>query len=183
MSQISCIHDFQSAFYENANLIGDCYNKCPIECTRFSYDLSLSSSSYPTLWYSKVLTNNSKFNTLINAYFEEKNVSFINYTDNFLELKNSIARVNVYYEDLRFTKIDDNPAMNFVTLLGTLGGNLGLFLGKLILFYSYSTVLLVIKQFYFQKGLHFYHSRKFSSCSTNCLKNLSSFFFQEKINL
>jgi hypothetical protein len=44
-------------------------------------------------------------------------------------LKNSIALINVYYEDLRFTQIDDNEAISFVTMIGTLGGNLGLFLG------------------------------------------------------
>jgi hypothetical protein len=93
------------------------------------YDLTVSSDSFPTLWYSRVLTNNSKFNNLINVYFKEMNIPFINYTNNFNELKNSIARINVYYDDLRFNQIDDNEAMTFVSFLGTLGGNLGLFLG------------------------------------------------------
>jgi hypothetical protein len=69
------------------------------------------------------------------------NVSFINYTNNFNELKNSIARINVYYEDLGYTQIDDSPAMNIVTLLGTLGGNLGLFLGNLLFFIDLKLIL------------------------------------------
>jgi hypothetical protein len=128
-SQINCMRSYESSFYEDPSLVGKCYKNCPIECTRVDYDLSLSFGSFPTLWYSKVLTNNSKFNNVINAYFEDVNISFINYTNNFNELKNSIARVNVYYEDLRFIRIEDNPAMNFVTLIGVLGGNVGLFLG------------------------------------------------------
>jgi hypothetical protein len=88
--------------------------------------LTISASTYPTEWYAQVLTNNTNFNSVINAYF-----GGINYTDNFLELKNSIACVNVYYEDLRYTEINDNQAMDIITLLGTIGGNLGLFLGFL----------------------------------------------------
>jgi hypothetical protein len=109
--------------------VGECYNSCPIECTEVRYDLTLSASSYPTEWYAQVLTNNSNFYSVINSYYALVNVSFINYTNNFVELRNAIARVNVYYEDLRYTEIDDNQAMDFISLLGTLGGNFGLFLG------------------------------------------------------
>jgi hypothetical protein len=45
-------------------------------------------------------------------------------------LKNAVARVNVYYEDLRYTEVDETPALTVSLLLGTLGGNIGLFLGK-----------------------------------------------------
>jgi hypothetical protein len=100
-----------------------------MECARVKYELTVSFDSYPTSWYADVLTNNSKFNAVINAGFTVANVSFINYTDNFIELKNSVARINVFYEDLRYFQINDNEAMTFETLLGMLGGNLGLFLG------------------------------------------------------
>jgi hypothetical protein len=76
------------------------------------------------------MATNSKFNRVINAHFKELNISFVNYTDNFYELRNSVARVNVFYEDLSYVQIDDNAAMTIVSLLGTLGGNLGLFLGN-----------------------------------------------------
>jgi hypothetical protein len=72
-------------------------------------------------------------------YFDEANVSFINYTDNFQELKNSIARINVYYEDLSYVHVEDKEAVSFVSLIGTLGGNLGLFLGKYMLNSFFST--------------------------------------------
>jgi hypothetical protein len=106
-----------------------CYQNCPVECTEIRYDLTVSASTYPTEWYAQILTNNTKFNSVINAYFTLVNIPFINYTDNFLELKNSIACVNVYYEDLRYTEIDDSQAMDIISLLGIIGGNLGLFLG------------------------------------------------------
>jgi hypothetical protein len=128
-SQISCELNAQSTFFNNPSLIGNCYNNCPIECTEIKYDLAVSSSSYPTEWYANVLTNNTKFNTVINAYFASEHVPLINYSNNFFELKNAIARINVYYEDLRYTEIDDNQAMDVITLLGVIGGNLALFLG------------------------------------------------------
>jgi hypothetical protein len=89
----------------------------------------VSASSYPTEWYAQVLTNNSNFYSVINSYYAWANVPYINYANNFTELKNAIARVNVYYEDLRYMQIDDNQAMDLIALLGTLGGNFGLFLG------------------------------------------------------
>jgi hypothetical protein len=133
-SQIKCLRASEDGFYNDRQRIGDCYAKCPSECTEIKYDLTMSSSSYPTEWYAKVLTNNSNFNKVINQFFAAKNVSLINYSNDFNELKNSIARLNVYYEDLRYVDIVDNAAMNVVTLLGTLGGNMGLFLGKITYF-------------------------------------------------
>jgi hypothetical protein len=104
---------YEDLFYASESLVGECYKYCPIECSRVKYELVLLFNSYPTLWYSKVLTNNTKFNNLINAYFEDVNILFINYTDNFAELKNSIARINVYYEDLAYVKVDDNPNIKY----------------------------------------------------------------------
>ena len=130
-SQITCLRSTETLFYNNASLIGECYNNCPIECTELKYELTISTSLYPTEWYAKVLTSSPRFNSIINAYFSMVNVPFINYTDDYLGLKNSIARINVFYEDLRYTQVDDSPAMSVITLLGTLGGNFGLFLGEL----------------------------------------------------
>jgi hypothetical protein len=130
-SQINCENKFGKTFYNDPSLIGGCYDSCPMECTEIMYDLTVSSSSYPTEWYASVLANNSNFNTVINTFSSQRNASLINYSNDFAELKNAIARVNVYYEDLRFTEVNENPAMDEIALLGTLGGNLGLFLGML----------------------------------------------------
>ena len=100
-----------------------------------NYDLRVSTSSYPTEWFSRVLVNNSRFNELINAYFDELNLTRVNYNNKFAELKDSIARVNVYYEDLAYTQVSENPAISLAALLGTLGGNMGLFLGNYFLRY------------------------------------------------
>jgi hypothetical protein len=108
--------------------LSDCYSKCPIECSFVKYDLTFSSSTFPTEWYTQVLNNNAYFIQLINLNL---NMSpLFNYTDNYAGLKNSLSSVNVFYHDLRYVQIDDTIAVTVVALLGTLGGNLGLFLGE-----------------------------------------------------
>ncbi len=125
-TQISCMNDLESTFYQDQNLVGDCYEKCPVECVEVRYDLSVSASSFPTEWYSDVLIRNDNFNKTINLYSPK----LIRYNNNFTSLKNALARVNVYYEDLKYTEIDESPAVTVNALLGVLGGNIGLFLGK-----------------------------------------------------
>jgi hypothetical protein len=129
-SQISCLRSYEIIFYKNASLVGKCYNLCPIECTEVQYDLAISSSTFPTEWYAQVLSNNTKFKRVINTYFKEAGVSSINYTDDYAGLKNTMARVNVFYAGLRYTQMKDSAAMTIDSLLGTMGGNLVLFLGK-----------------------------------------------------
>jgi hypothetical protein len=63
------MEDTESKFYEESSLIGECYNKCPVECVEVKYDLTVSASSFPTEWYADVLTNNSQFNVVTNMFF------------------------------------------------------------------------------------------------------------------
>jgi hypothetical protein len=135
-TQINCDSNAEDTFYTTADLIDQCYDDCPIECKETRFEMAVSMSSYPSEWYAEVLANNSNFKSVINAYFADANVPFINYTNKFADLKNAIARVHVYYEDLRYTEIDENPDMDIVALLGSLGGNLGLFLGASVLSFT-----------------------------------------------
>ncbi len=130
VSEIACLENTESLFYEDADLVGECYIMCPVECVEIKYDMTVSASSFPTEWHAGVLTRNAKFNKLINMYFDWINLTTINYTNDYASLKNAVARVNVYYEDLRYTVVDESPAITVASLLGTIGGNIGLFLGK-----------------------------------------------------
>ncbi len=124
---ISCLRKTENTFYTNASLIGMCYNNCPLECSVVRYDLTISSSSFPTEWYAKILADDPSFNNLINKYFDQSgnNYTTINYTNNYEGLRNSVARLNVYYEDLQYVLVDETPSITIIILLGTLGGNLG----------------------------------------------------------
>ena len=48
-------------------------------------------------------------------------------------IQNNFARLEIHFEELKFTSIKETPKYNISTLFGTLGGNLGLWLGWSIL--------------------------------------------------
>ena len=143
--QIECLKNLEGSFYEDASLVGACYQKCPIECVEVKYDLRVSASAFPTEWYAGVLNRNVRFNELINKY----SFFLVNYEDNYARLKNAVARVNVYYDELTYTEIDKSPSVTVSALLGVLGGNVGLFLGKSYFFrlkhYSFTKKVFIKK--------------------------------------
>jgi amiloride-sensitive sodium channel subunit delta len=128
-NEVDCMREKQRRFYSNAELFGPCYAKCPIECERIKYDLRVHTSTYPTEWYAELLNNSTAFNETINLYFDSINMTQISYAGNYEGLRSSVARINVYYEDLSYVSINETPAMTFDLFLGSLGGNMGLFLG------------------------------------------------------
>ena len=46
---------------------------------------------------------------------------------------NSITLVNIFYGSLSYTESTEAPQMDGITLLGTIGGHMGLFLGVSLL--------------------------------------------------
>jgi hypothetical protein len=43
--------------------------------------------------------------------------------------KESVVRINIFYDSLSYTLSTESPKMDVVSLLSNIGGNLGLFLG------------------------------------------------------
>jgi hypothetical protein len=105
-AQINCMETASNIFYDNESLLADCFNKCPNECNEIRYDLLPSVSTYPTEWYFDLLENDANFNGLINRYLEDLGYSFINYSSRFQDLKNAVAKVNVFYEELSYTQVE-----------------------------------------------------------------------------
>lgn len=103
----------------------DCYSHCPPECSKFNYHLTLSTSLYPTNWYADLLNNSTDFWELINRDIDQ-NQTVVNYTNKYTELRDSVTKLNVYYEELYYTQIEQSPAVTSWQLFGTIGGNLGL---------------------------------------------------------
>lgn len=65
--------------------------------------------------------------------------------------KNSFVGVNVFYESLSFIESSESPQMGIVSLLASIGGNLGLFLG-VSLFSLAEIVEVIIEIFYILKN-------------------------------
>jgi hypothetical protein len=133
-TQMSCISIKQRKFYSNASLFGQCYTDCPYECYQIEYDLRVTTSTFPTEWYAALLAQDSGFISVVNKAFNLYGKTDISYAGNYSELRNAVARVNVYYESLSFMQIDETPAMTYEVFLGSVGGNMGLFLGIVFLF-------------------------------------------------
>ena len=95
-----------------------CGPDCPVECDSELLTYSTSSLEYPSEGYGNLLMNLRE----IQAKFGKDSVTFE-------ELKKSVLAVNVYYDDLKYTVIEESPSTELITLIAGMGGTLGLFIG------------------------------------------------------
>ncbi|KAI8492335.1 hypothetical protein Bbelb_297880 [Branchiostoma belcheri] len=112
-TQECCRQDVRSR-HEDGNLSCDCRQSCNED----SYALWLSSSLWPSdsyVWY--VLEN-------IHTRSQAQNLPL-----NPDELRQNLARIHVYFRDLNYELITENPTYTEESLLSGLGGLLGLYVG------------------------------------------------------
>ena len=95
-----------------------CAPLCPLECDSISYEISTSFSKFPKQQYAYELKNNS----IINSKYSNLNLSID-------DIQKNVIAFNVYYKDLKYTKITQTAKMNIEDLISHLGGLLGLFIG------------------------------------------------------
>ena len=106
--EIKCAFKVYNEFFDRG-INEDCLKMCPLECERVSYQLTLSSSNFPSF----------------SSYLIYKNITNLSYE---VVRENSLA-VNIYYQDLGYTRISETPTMIIQDLLSQIGGTLGLFIG------------------------------------------------------
>ena len=94
---------------------------CPLGCEETGYTYSVSSAEFPTKNYAQYLLNHN----IIKKRFLNVNKSLIVFDD----LKQSIARVQIFYNELIETLIEESPKMSAADLVSNIGGTFGLFLG------------------------------------------------------
>jgi len=61
--------------------------------------------------------------------------------------RKSFVVLNVYYDSLSYTQISELPQMDIIALLGSVGGNLGLFMGVSV--FSFFEIAIVLLEIYF----------------------------------
>lgn len=93
----------------------ECLEKCPEECDQIEFKVFQHFSHYPNDAYA---SSKLKTQTLLLA----NNLSVD-------EIKQSVAMLNINYQSMVTSVIQEVPAMLFPELLSNLGGQLGLFLG------------------------------------------------------
>lgn len=113
-SQVKCFNDLQTEFY-NQKSDDECLRRCPLECESISYSTAISSPDFPTDSYTYYLLNKSF-------------VRGIKSDITAAGLKANMMSVNIYYDEMKVTSVTQLPKMQYQDLIGSIDGNLGLFL-------------------------------------------------------
>ena len=114
-SDFECINSAFKQFSIDSLNINNC--DCPIECKRTFYTYSSSYSLFPTRKYSEYILETDSFKS-----------KYPNITT-YEELKKNIARVEIFFDDMTETVIEESVKTEMSDLISNLGGILGLFLG------------------------------------------------------
>jgi hypothetical protein len=91
---------------------------CPKECQSIGYDFYVSAAEYPSYRH---YSNNLEQNDLIKSKL---------YNVSFSQVRESVARVQILFSEMKQTYIEENEKTTIVDLVSGVGGTLGLFLGK-----------------------------------------------------
>ena len=119
----------QRDYFDSLDISRTCDSYCPLECDSSSYSLSLNSASYPTEYYWSILLNqpNLVSKASVSHTFTPQSVSDMK-TDQIQSssvsidsLKNSILKISVFFQELRYTYVAETPAIDFLTLIGVIG--------------------------------------------------------------
>ncbi len=125
LHNVSCKTDLESdcAIESTHNglvnsIIPSCIPHCPLECNSSDFTFSLTSQTSSGIGYAKLIRETPTF------------LSDFNSTPITVDTaSNKFVQLFVYYDSLKYTSSTDTPSMDIVTLLGNIGGTLGLFLG------------------------------------------------------
>ena len=110
-TQVTCIGDVIGSF--NFNQTAKCNKLCPFECESIVYTTSSNRAFYPNKYYS-----------------EQVLAKYTQYVRPNINLNpQSVAKVNVYYESMKYAVTTDSISITSDDLLSNFGGTLGLYLG------------------------------------------------------
>jgi len=114
-------------FYNNFNQIEKCSHLCPLECDQYYYEINLVSN--------KIIGTG-----IINQFDNDYVYSFLPQFQTYENLSKNFYMINVYYDDLKYTLISQQPKIELFGLISNLGGILGLFIG-----FSFISLLEIIE--------------------------------------
>lgn len=106
----------------------------PLECNRIDYEASISFSAFPTNAYVQFLNSIPTFRE---RFGKQRNITHEIVKQNFLA-------VAIYYDELKYTILEESAQTELVDLIGGIGGTLGLFLGVSFLSFAEGIEFLVV---------------------------------------
>ena len=137
LEKTNCALKYYSSVYLEKKFLQDyCQPKCPLECNSTKLTFSLSFNELNPHSYTEFIR--SKFSS-----------DFIKREIDWQTAKSSIVSLNIFYETLAYTMLTESPQMDIVTLIASIGGNLGLFLGMSL--FSLSELVTTLIEIYFMK--------------------------------
>ena len=117
--QIECVFGVYADKYQTETFLEQiCLPLCPLECNKTEYKVTLTTSYLLGDDYVDYIKNNKQ---LLN--------DFVNRTLDTEVAAKSLIKVNIFYDTLSYTLTTETPKVDIVSLLASIGGNLGLFLG------------------------------------------------------
>ncbi|RNA30566.1 amiloride-sensitive sodium channel subunit beta [Brachionus plicatilis] len=117
----SCINNFE----DELKHVEFCSSQCPIECDHSYFTMFNSVATFPTISYASYLLLDESFR----SKFPYENISMN-------QVKESVLSFNVYFNTDFNQMIEEVPELDGLSLLGNLGGQLGLFLGVSVLTFA-----------------------------------------------
>ena len=133
---------FKNLTANNFDYIRDfCLPECPLECYETLYKTSATSFQLIGEHFKQFIQNNGRLSS-----------DFINRTIDATSARESVVKLNIYYDSLSYTETIEAPQMDIISLLASIGGNLSLFLGLSVFsLFELIEVLLMIVYFKFYK--------------------------------
>ena len=130
--------NFSSADFFDSNFVWPkiCLPLCPLECNQTAYKTTVSFNQLNGNSYVSYIKNNKRLAS-----------DFIGRSLDSIQAEISFSSVKIFYESLSYTLTNESKKMDWVSLLGSIGGNLGLFLG-VSLFSLWEIIEVVVEIFY-----------------------------------
>ncbi|RMZ96523.1 acid-sensing ion channel 5 [Brachionus plicatilis] len=112
----SCILEYRKSMADSLENLA-CFEQCPEECDSVKYVYQTSQSNFPSPFYKKILM---EFDKALN----ESKRGYV-----FENLDKYVLAVNIYYDEIATTTIEETPAKTIEQLVAEIGGFLGLCIG------------------------------------------------------
>jgi hypothetical protein len=107
---LNCVYPAITGFF-NGSESSQCVEKCPTECELYNYEMKISQSTFPTPLYANLIVNYTN-----NRIRKLKTIE---------DVKETSLAINIYFEELTLTEIEEQPETNFPKFLSEIGGSLG----------------------------------------------------------
>jgi len=148
-TQIRCANLAYGEFIDG-DIQQACESRCPLECESTELEIYQSSSSFPSSDYFNIIKN---FEVVKNNYDQDviKNLTIE-------DLQIAVLALNIYFNDLAYTQIEESEISDLVDLIANIGGTVGVFVGISILTFAevlefFLEVFITTYKLYFKKQL------------------------------